>query len=98
MMCPKIMNNHQFQTAIVKRIKAGDDFKTMLNQVCSAIMSYQLYLDDFNLGGFSLDHAKSNATPFELVCFDMLEKFEGELSHFRYVFMDTWVIVSCFAI
>ena len=84
----QIVNDSRFQRAIAERLKAGDTFKDMLNKVCGVIMLV--------LGDCPSEHYKVNATPFELVCFDMIEQFQGEPAHFKYVFMDTWTIVDCF--
>lgn len=92
----RIINNSRFLDAIAFRIGAGDTFRDMLNKVCGVIMTAQLYRDNFDSDGLSLEHFKLNATHFELVCLEMIGQFKGEPSDFRYVFMDAWVIVDFF--
>ena len=98
-----LINDTKFQVAISERVRAGDDFMCLLNEVCGVVnevcgvvSTYLMSADGFDLGGFDLGHVKAEYTPFELACFEAIEKFEGEAIHFRYAFMDAWVIACCF--
>lgn len=92
----KIVYNKAFQDAIEERIKAGDDFYTILNAVAGCCMDVEINKNMPALGGAGeekLQRIKDNAAPFEKAVFDALELFDGEPIDFRFTFLDTWVLV-----
>lgn len=89
----KIVYDPVFQEAIQTRIECGDDFNTILNAVCGVITSYQVFQHSETIGGGSMEHCREQADAFELVIFDMLDKYQGDPADFRYNFLDTWTLV-----
>ena len=89
-----IVHDQAFQEAIQTRIECGDDFRAILNLVCGVITSWSLFGTGETIGDGSLERMIGLADSFELTCFDMLAKFEGDANDFRFTFMDTWVLVD----
>ena len=93
----EIIYNTEFQAAVFAEINKGISFREMLTTVAGVITSVYIHKSGSGLGGGSIEHCRLLADPFELACFDILEKYTGDIFAFRYLFMDIWTFQVCLA-